>query len=208
MVVPVGERYQQTLYLFTKENGELKKEALRPTLFVPMTGAAEAARASKPDPLNPVAVNGDFEDKPEQDTVVPGWYYGRQVRLVSDARAPEGRYFAQFTNEDDGRGSRLLQGFAIDGRKVTRLRLSSWFQCDDVRPSADNLLPAVMVTLYDQQRRELGRFWLGPWRGSQPWGEFEKTIRVPKAAREGILRIGLFGATGKAAFDDVRIGRL
>ena len=207
MVVPVGERYQQTLYLFTKENGELKKEALRPTLFVPMTGAAEAARASKPDPLNPVAVNGDFEDGSERDGVVPGWYYGRQVRLVSDAQAPEGRYFVQFANEDDGRGSRLLHGFAIDGRKVTRLRLASWFQCDDVRPSADDLLPAVMVTFYDQQRRELGQYWLGPWRGTRPWREYEKTIRVPKSAREGILRIGLFGATGKAAFDDVRMGR-
>ena len=37
MVIPVGERYQQTLYLFTKDNGKLRKEKLRPTLFVPMT---------------------------------------------------------------------------------------------------------------------------------------------------------------------------
>ena len=41
IVIPVGERYQQTLYLLRKENGEMKSEALRPTLFVPMTGAAE-----------------------------------------------------------------------------------------------------------------------------------------------------------------------
>ncbi|MCA9108013.1 MAG: protein-L-isoaspartate(D-aspartate) O-methyltransferase, partial [Planctomycetales bacterium] len=37
MIIPVGERYQQSLYLFRKVNGQLESEALRPTLFVPMT---------------------------------------------------------------------------------------------------------------------------------------------------------------------------
>ena len=208
MVVPVGERYQQTLYMFTKKNGALKKEALRPTLFVPMTGAAEESRNVKPDPLNPVAINGDFEDASEKGGIVPGWYYGRQVKLASSSQTPEGRYFAQFENQDDGRGSRLLQGFAIDGSKISRLRLATWFQSENVRPSSDDRLPAAMVTFYDQHRRELGQHWLGPWRGTHPWREYEKTIRVPREAREGILRIGLFGAKGKAAFDDVRIGRL
>ena len=31
MIVPVGERYQQTLYLFTKQDGKLKKVSLPPT---------------------------------------------------------------------------------------------------------------------------------------------------------------------------------
>src|SRR4029079_842802 len=44
MIVPVGERYQQTLYLMRKKDGELKSETLRATLFVPMTGAAEDQR--------------------------------------------------------------------------------------------------------------------------------------------------------------------
>ena len=42
MVIPVGERYQQTLYLLKKSDGKLVSEALQPTLFVPMTGKAEA----------------------------------------------------------------------------------------------------------------------------------------------------------------------
>ena len=41
MIIPVGERYQQTLYRMTKRDGELVREPLRPTLFVPMTGTAE-----------------------------------------------------------------------------------------------------------------------------------------------------------------------
>src|SRR4051812_3181189 len=62
MVIPVGERYQQTLYLMRKVNGELKSEALRATLFVPMTGAAEEQRKVKPDPAHPKLSNGSFEE--------------------------------------------------------------------------------------------------------------------------------------------------
>ena len=47
MIVPVGERYQQNLYLYRKTKGELKSEALKATLFVPMTGEAEAKRAKQ-----------------------------------------------------------------------------------------------------------------------------------------------------------------
>ena len=45
-------------YLFKKNKGELEEEKLRPTLFVPMTGAAEATRdvyaaaLGKPDPAD------------------------------------------------------------------------------------------------------------------------------------------------------------
>ena len=61
IVIPVGERYQQTLYLMKKVDGKLTTEALQPTLFVPMTGKAEAGREVKPDPLHPSIGNGDFE---------------------------------------------------------------------------------------------------------------------------------------------------
>ena len=63
MIVPVGERYQQVLYLFKKKDGKLINEALRPTLFVPMTGTAEDEREIKPDPLHPKLVNGGFEEQ-------------------------------------------------------------------------------------------------------------------------------------------------
>ena len=67
MVIPVGERFQQTLYLMRKQNGKLVSEALRPTLFVPMTGQAEKDRLVQPDPLRPEAVNGDFEKAPKEN---------------------------------------------------------------------------------------------------------------------------------------------
>ena len=66
----------------------------------------------------------------------------------------------------------------------------------------------MVIVFYDEHRREIGQNWLGPWRGTSEWRQYEKIIRVPQSTREAILRVGLNGATGKAAFDDVRIGRL
>ena len=63
MIIPVGERYQQTLYRMIKRDGELVREPLRPTLFVPMTGTAESGRQLHPDSANPQINNGDFEQE-------------------------------------------------------------------------------------------------------------------------------------------------
>jgi protein-L-isoaspartate(D-aspartate) O-methyltransferase len=42
MVIPLGDRYNQAVYLMVKEDGKLVQMAkLRPTLFVPMTGKAQ-----------------------------------------------------------------------------------------------------------------------------------------------------------------------
>ncbi len=40
MVIPVGGRYDQAVYLMEKRDGQLVSKKLRPTLFVPMTGKA------------------------------------------------------------------------------------------------------------------------------------------------------------------------
>jgi protein-L-isoaspartate(D-aspartate) O-methyltransferase len=49
MVIPVGGRFNQMVFLVTKKDGKLTRKELRPTLFVPMTGRAqrEAAEARK-----------------------------------------------------------------------------------------------------------------------------------------------------------------
>ncbi len=204
MVIPVGERYQQTLYLLRKKDGKLESEALRPTLFVPMTGRAEEGRTVKPDPLNPRVVNGGFEEEPDEKGFVPGWYYQRQLEWEMDDLAPEGRHFATFTNEDAGRSAHLLQGFPIDGREIRALELSTHVKFDNVRAGANSReLPMLAISFFDHERKDLGLVWLGPFRGTDEWHEVKKTVRVPVQAREGILRIGLFGATGEISFDDV-----
>ena len=206
MVIPVGERFQQTLYLMRKKEGQLTAAALQPTLFVPMTGTAEANRQVKPDPTNPRAVNGDFEEPLNADGSISGWYYHRQSEWITDPKAPVGQHFATCKNADAGRNSHLLQGIAVDGRVVTEVDLSAWVRHSNVQysPTSDSV-PSVGVTFYDEDRRDLGHNWLGPFRGSSEWTHVENRFKVPLKAREGILRIGLFGATGEISFDDVRI---
>ena len=204
MVIPVGERYQQTMYLFRKTEGKLESERLRPTLFVPMTGAAENSREIKPDPKNPRVVNGSFEED-LNNGFFPGWYYQRQAEMVEADDAKQGSRYAVFKNSNPGQGSRVLQGLAIDGSSISEARLSTWVSLKDVVAGPENELPRVVISFYDSQRRDLGYQWIGPWKGSSNWTHVSKRIRVPARAKEAIVRVGLLGATGWAAFDDVKI---
>lgn len=47
MVIPIGNRYNQMVYLGIKKDGKLTLKELRPTLFVPMTGRAQREAMSK-----------------------------------------------------------------------------------------------------------------------------------------------------------------
>ncbi len=218
MIIPVGERYQQTLYRMTKRDGKLQQEALRPTLFVPMTGEAEDQRKKHPDPSKPRVVNGDFELMPTKERAdlvdyVPGWYYGRQVKQMplsgEDGRAPQGKTYVRFENQTPGLNSHLLQGIAVDGRAVSLLRLRGTARTEDVKKGPDaESMPMVAISFYDGLRRDLGTFWIGPFRGSRPWRQSSRLIRVPVGTREAILRVGLFGATGRADFDEIRLDRV
>jgi protein-L-isoaspartate(D-aspartate) O-methyltransferase len=206
IVIPTGERYQQTLYLLRKTDGQLEAESLRPTLFVPMTGIAENNRRQLPDPANPQAINGGFEEPPRDNGFVPGWYYQRNLNWIEDSEAPEGSAFVSFENERPGRPTHVLQGFPIDGREVRELNLSAWVRYDELwfdRRSKE--FPAIAITLYDENRKDLGHFWIGPFQGTSNWKKVSKRLRVPNQAREGILRIGLFGSKGTLMVDDVRL---
>ena len=206
MIIPVGERYQQTLYLFRKSEGKLEREALVPTLFVPMTGEAEHRRRVLPDPANPTLENGDFEELLEDTERPAAWYYQRQVAAVADGEAPSGERYAKYTNAEPGRGCRSLQGFPIDGRKVKRLNVSLYVRARDVRPGVFRTeLPMLAITFYDDNRAPTGDAKMGPWRGSFPWRKQSTQIDVPPKARDAILRIGLFGALGEISFDAIEL---
>ena len=219
MIIPVGERYQQTLYRLVKKDGKLQREALRPTLFVPMTGEAEEGRQVMPDPANPSVINGSFEmappetrADPDSDDYVPGWYYGRQVQLVDGGpggSSSGGSRFVRFRNETPGRNSHLLQGIAMDGSEMSQLRLSGRVRTESIEkgPTSD-AMPAIAISFYDELRKDLGTFWLGPFRGTRDWRSHSRLIRVPISTHEAILRIGLFGATGKVDFDEIRIEKI
>jgi len=206
IIVPMGERHQQTLYLMEKKDGKMVRKALRPTLFVPMTGTAEDNRRVMPDPLNPTMVNGDFEEGLDENGFAKGWYYQRQLTLEESSASPSGEHFVQFKNNVAGQLAQVMQGFSIDGRLVPRIKFEMSFSCADVVVGPRrNDLPVAAISFFDEDRKELGMHLLGPHSGSKDWLTMSKTIRVPISAREGIVRIGMFGATGTARFDNVSI---
>jgi protein-L-isoaspartate(D-aspartate) O-methyltransferase len=206
MVIPVGERYQQTMFLFRKEHGELQHEALRPTLFVPMTGRADQDRDVLPDPDHPQLRNGAFEAEANDAGFIAGWYYQRQGKLVSDTGARQPGNYVEFENQTPGRDAHLMQGLAINGRKVHRIRIRGKLKTANMTAAPRSLEgPRVVISFFDDNRRDLGLRWLGPWPEQTSWREFTGVVVVPSETREMILRIGLFGATGKAAFDDMRL---
>jgi protein-L-isoaspartate(D-aspartate) O-methyltransferase len=212
MAIPVGERFTQTLYLFKKQNGKLEKEALLPTLFVPMTGKADAERKIKPDPENPHLVNGSFEEEPnyKSEGAQPGWYYERLVTRRTDEKAPNGKHYIEFRNNEPNLDGHLMQGFPIDGRKVTQLEVSAFVKTENVVGGTQDpdQKPFIAITLVDDQRKLIARLDIGPFLGTSAWHEERKTFLIPKDAREGIFRLGLFGATGVACFDKLEIKKV
>ena len=206
MIIPVGERYRQVFHLLTKENGELKSEAMRPTLFVPMTGEAEQRRRVRPDPARPAIRNGDFEEVVGDPAELAAWHYQRQLEVLTDDGAPSGKRYVTFRNDHPSRGSQSLQGFAVDGRQVKGLDVSLWVRGKDIRPGLNGELPVLAISFYDENRATVGEGLLGPWRGTFAWQRQGTKIRVPLRAREAVLRIGLLGATGEISFDALSLG--
>lgn len=207
MIIPVGQRYQQNLYLYRKHDGKLESEALRATLFVPMTGAAEEQRRVLPDPLRPEIANGSFEETIKDGKSPAGWHYQRQLTLVTDrSTAPDGRRFVTFRNQEPGRGCHALQGFAVDGRKVAKLRVTCSVRGVNIRAGAEpDEWPMIVITFYDDRRAMIGEGKVGPFFGTFDWQTESQTVRVPLKAREAIMRIGLLGAVGELSLDRVQL---
>jgi protein-L-isoaspartate(D-aspartate) O-methyltransferase len=208
IIVPLGQRYQQMFYLFTKKDGKLVSEALRPTLFVPMTGKAEAQREVLPDALHPTIVNGGFETSyVENEKDVPtSWHYVRQATLTPDPKAPEGKQFILFKNMEPGRGSQALQGFAVDGKHVKAIELTLQVKGTDIRPgSRRDELPLASITFYDERQDTVGERAIGPWRGTFPWQTEREIFEVPLRTKTAIIRIGLLGGLGELGFDAVQV---
>ncbi len=205
MIIPVGERYQQSFHLLRKENGELKDERLISTLFVPMTGTSEENRRVLPDPSNPKIINGGFEIDDNEDGNTDGWHYQRLTSRC-DVEPMEGKFCQRFENKEFSTQSQALQGGAVDGRNIASLQLTYWVRCDGIVPgNAPSEQAAVVVHFYDKVRREVGTQIIGKWRGGFDWQLARSTVPVPAEAKEYIIRIGLNGATGQLDLDDMKM---
>jgi protein-L-isoaspartate(D-aspartate) O-methyltransferase len=206
MLIPLGESFQQTLYLLKKENGKMVSQPIEPTFFVPMTGRADSMRsAAAKGPLSSLINNG-FEDHQLFPDRPDGWYYLRHARLDNAVLAGHGKQCLTFANDEPGRGSQALQGIAVDGRVVRSVDVSAWVRCDNVHfGQAPDQLPRVLITFFDEQRGAIAQQTLGPWDGSFSWSQKRTMALVPPAARLAIVAIGLLGATGEVSFDDIEI---
>lgn len=204
MVIPVGERYQQMLYLMRKKNGKLEKEALMPTLFVPMTGSAEDRRPDRPDGSNPVLLNTSFEEPLIREFHIPGWYYQFGCIQVESDDAPDGKNVLQFESNDPNLPNMLLQGLPLDGRAVRKIKLGAWIALTDVKIGRDKeKSPSIAIQYFDENRNRIGYNYVGGFKGTRNWKFESKVFPVPPQTREAIVSIGLFGAEGIARFDGV-----
>ncbi|MBI2479216.1 MAG: protein-L-isoaspartate(D-aspartate) O-methyltransferase [Planctomycetia bacterium] len=203
MVVPLGERYQQTLVLLKKVNGKLESEPLQPTFFVPMTGRAEDTRNRQNDDGVPRLLNASFEDTDDEAQPL-GWYYVRQAQIVSDQEAMHGERFLALSNETAGRGAQALQAVGVDGRKIAAIDMSLWIQASQVRPGLSTReLPRVNVSFFDDKQAPCGSQSVGPWYGTITWVKKQATIQIPPQAKLAVIAVGMFGAVGEFAVDAV-----
>ncbi len=205
IVVPLGERYQQSFYLLTKRNGQIEPEFLKPTYFVPMTGQAEELRENKADNGLPELVNASFETA-DNDGQVTGWYYVRQAELIADDGAADGKHYLRFTNETPGRSAQALQSMSMDAAQVREIELSLSYETKEVRPGQSrDQLPRIEISFFDEIRSPIGTKVLGPWHGTTSWTKKQTVIAVPPRSRIAVLAVGMFGAVGEFSVDQIGV---
>lgn len=203
LVVPLGQRYQQTLYLFTKVDGGLQSEPLQPIFFVPMMGQAEAERVVPGGASEPVLVNGDFSQTTGDQPV--GWYYVRQGRVEASDRAGGGNCLT-LRNETPGRAAMAIQAVGVDGRQTQEIEISAWVRGRNVQPgSLPGQRPALAVACFNSDREVIHRQTLGPWTGTFAWVEQHQRIKVPSSTRLASVEFGLWGGTGEVSVAEVTL---
>jgi protein-L-isoaspartate(D-aspartate) O-methyltransferase len=199
LVVPIGQRYQQTLYLYTKVKGALQAEPLQPTFFVPMMGRAEEERAGPAEAGEPVLVNGDFKKVIADQPV--GWYNLRQAKVEPDGRTPEGKCLT-FQNETPDRSAHALQAVGIDGRRTHEIEFSLWVRGRQVEAGPlPEQHPGAVVVFFNANRQTISasKQGIGPWSGTFDWVEKRVRIKVPPTARLASVDVGLWGGTGQVS---------
>lgn len=207
LVVPVGERFQQMLYLYKKVDGQLQQEALQTTFFVPMTGEAEALRVVQTDSTHPAVVNGGFEETIGDTDQPRAWYYLRQAKVEQDRTSPEGTRHLRFSNDTAGHSSKAVQAIGVDGKVVRELDVSFRFRGSVARRDKfkGEEPPGFFIEFYDESRKAISNGRMELWPRKVDWSEGNLHVKVPPTAILGVIRIGLGHAAGELSFDDIAV---
>ncbi len=207
IVIPLGQRYQQTMYVLVKRDGEMVVESREPTFFVPMTGVAEDRRTPPgDDPLSDLG-NGAFEELLEPGKPA-AWYYLRQATIEPAGASDKSANCLQFKTRCPGRSAQALQALGVDGSRVSEFVVELYAQGDNIKP-ADKATRRAGQTADQSSSMKT----VVPWasKSSAPGRALSTgvckaaTSRCLPAPRVAILGIGLMGATGQWSCDDVRI---
>ena len=206
MIIPVGQRYEQTLVRLQKKEGKLERIDLVPSLFVPMTGHAEERREVLPNGKNPGLANSGFEECLPNSQTPSAWYYGRQETLLENGEAALGQRHLLLKNSEPGRPAHIFQGFPIDGRAVREITVTYQVRVLHIgKGRLSEAKPGVAIRFFDERRVRSTRL-VAPLRTIRnEWQPVTSSILVPKWSREAILQIGLMGATGQIEIDQVEI---
>jgi protein-L-isoaspartate(D-aspartate) O-methyltransferase len=207
MVIPLGQRFQQTLCVLAKRAGKLAIESREATFFVPMTGRADAVRSdASAEPLTPI-VNGDFEQ-----FLGPGkpaaWYYLRQATIVDGGPSAESPHYLSLTNRVPGCNAQAIQSVGLDGRRAHELVVELWAKTKNVQPAdaPDQQTGAgLVISYFDEQRMPIGEGLLGPWRGTFGWQRKVARLKVPPTAYEASVAVSLLGSTGSLSCDQIEL---
>lgn len=203
LVVPLGQRYQQTLYLFTKVQGKLQAEPLQPTFFVPMMGRAEDERTMPAEPARPVLINGDFQQVSGDQPV--GWYYMRQCKVEAEGPRP-GVNCLTLRNETPGRAAQAIQAVGVDGRQTQEVEIALWVRARQVQAGPQpNDRPGLTFVCFNANRQPILNQGIGPWSGTFDWAKRSVRIRIPSATRLASIDVGMFGATGQISVADITL---
>ena len=116
----------------------------------------------------------------------------------------------QAVGKDDSRElkvAQVIQGFAVDGKSVSRLKVEAFVRANNVLPLDLRQKPGgtIQIHFYDDDRDMIQQLELAPVVGTFEWKKFATEIPVPKKAKEAILFLGLFHTSGTLDMDAVTI---
>ena len=105
-----------------------------------------------------------------------------------------------------GRSSQALQAIGVDGRRVAELAVELWVRAEDVKSGdSPEERASVLVSFFDENRGPVGQQSVGPWTGTLRVAASQRRVVVPPKARVAIIAVGLLGATGTLACDQILI---
>jgi hypothetical protein len=149
----------------------------------------------------------DFETDADGDGIPDGWYNLRDAKLAQGGIV--GPTCLRFENDRAGLPARASRAFGVDGKETEALIVGIWVRLKDVRGGERmGEDPGLQIDLLGEELRSQGTRSLGPWTSSIPpdrWVRVARRFAVPEGTLDGILSVGLMGATGTLEVDGLTI---